>query len=71
MSLLPLRSGQLNRKEFKAALKAAKLGLTRKDINLIMSSADANKDGLISYEEFIPVCFQVQIKKGLESYAKK
>ena len=62
MSLLPLMSGQLNRKEFKAALKAAKLGLTQRDINLIMSSA--NKDGLISYEEFIPVCFQVQIRTG-------
>jgi hypothetical protein len=30
-------SGQLSRKEFKEALKAAELGLTRKDINLILS----------------------------------
>ena len=58
------RSGQLDRNEFKAALKAAKLGLTRKDINLIMSSADTNNDGLVSYDEFIPVCFQVCCRKG-------
>lgn len=30
-------SGLLNRKEFKAALMAAELGLTRKDINLILT----------------------------------
>jgi Ca2+-binding EF-hand superfamily protein len=33
------KSGQLSRKEFKDALKAAELGLTRKDINLILSQA--------------------------------
>ena len=49
----------LSRTEFKNCLKAAKLGLTRKDINLIMSTVDANKDGSISYEEFVPICFQV------------
>ena len=38
------RSGQLDRKEFKAALKAAKLGLTRKDINLIMSNAGVSEE---------------------------
>ncbi len=52
-------SGNLDRKEFKEALKAAGLGLTRKDINLIMTTADIDRDGVISYEEFIPVCFQV------------
>ena len=45
------RSGQLDRKEFKAALKAAKLGLTRKDINLIMSNAGVC--GSVEYFEYI------------------
>lgn len=36
-------SGQLSRKEFKEALKAAELGLTRKDINLIMSQVGARE----------------------------
>jgi hypothetical protein len=53
-------SGQLSRKEFKEALKAAELGLTRKDINLILSQIDVDRNGLVSYEEFIPVCFQVR-----------
>ncbi|GIL84899.1 hypothetical protein Vretimale_9723 [Volvox reticuliferus] len=56
-------SGQLNRHEFKEALKAAELGLTRKDINLILSHIDIDKDGLVSYEEFIPVCFQVLVER--------
>ncbi|KXZ53746.1 hypothetical protein GPECTOR_6g663 [Gonium pectorale] len=56
-------SGQLNRHEFKEALKAAELGLTRKDINLILSHIDVDKDGLVSYEEFIPVCFQVLVER--------
>ncbi|GLC34270.1 hypothetical protein PLESTB_001603700 [Pleodorina starrii] len=56
-------SGQLNRHEFKDALKAAELGLTRKDINLILSHIDADRDGLVSYEEFIPVCFQVLVER--------
>uniref|UniRef100_A0A7S0RF79 EF-hand domain-containing protein n=1 Tax=Chlamydomonas leiostraca TaxID=1034604 RepID=A0A7S0RF79_9CHLO len=56
-------SGQLSRKEFKEALKAAELGLTRKDINLILSRIDADRNGLVSYEEFIPVCFQVLVER--------
>ncbi|PNW81221.1 hypothetical protein CHLRE_07g347050v5 [Chlamydomonas reinhardtii] len=56
-------SGQLNRHEFKEALKAAELGLTRKDINLILSHIDVDRDGLVSYEEFIPVCFQVLVER--------
>lgn len=54
------RSGMLSRSEFRNALKAAKLGLTRKDINLIMFKVDTNNDQEISYEEFVPVCFQVR-----------
>lgn len=57
------RSGALDTTEFKECLKAAELGLTRKDINLIMSQVDANNDGVITYEEFVPVCFQVLIER--------
>lgn len=56
-------SGQLNRHEFKDALKAAELGLTRKDINLVLTHVDVDQDGLVSYEEFIPVCFQVLVER--------
>mmetsp|Transcript_17945 Transcript_17945/g.32766 ORF Transcript_17945/g.32766 Transcript_17945/m.32766 type:complete len:475 (+) Transcript_17945:89-1513(+) len=56
-------SGQLNRHEFKEALKVAELGLTRKDINLILTAVDTDKDGLVSYEEFVPICFQVLVER--------
>lgn len=60
-SLCSRPSFPIFRQEFKEALKAAELGLTRKDINLILSHIDVDRDGLVSYEEFIPVCFQVRI----------
>jgi Ca2+-binding EF-hand superfamily protein len=52
-------SGHLSRSEFKRCLRAAEMGLTRKDINLLLGRVDANHDGLVSYEEFVPICFQV------------
>lgn len=60
------RNGTLDRKEFKNCLKSAHLGLTRKDINLIMSSVDLNQDGVISYAEFIPVCYEVLVERFKE-----
>lgn len=41
------------------AMYDADLGLTRKDINLIMSAADVNRDGAIEYSEFVPVAMGV------------
>jgi hypothetical protein len=49
-------SGQLSRKEFKEALKAAELGLTRKDINLILSQVSDERD------PGIPTCIRYQCK---------
>eukprot|EP00798_Chlamydomonas_sp_ICE-L_P028263 gene28263-31368_t len=56
-------SGALSFPEFKDCLKAAELGLTRKDINLIMSQVDVSKDNVISYEEFLPVCFEILVER--------
>jgi hypothetical protein len=52
-------SGSLSRREFRDALKSSSLGLTRREINVLMSEADDNGDGVISYAEFAPVCFMV------------
>lgn len=57
------KNGTLDRKEFKHCLRSAHLGLTRKDINLVMSSIDLNGDGVISYKEFVPVCYQVLVER--------
>lgn len=56
-------SGSLSRHEFRDALKAAELGLTRKDINLIMSHVDVDGDGVITYAEFAPVCLEVMVER--------
>jgi Ca2+-binding EF-hand superfamily protein len=56
-------SGYLDRDEFRQALKSADLGLTRKDINLLLSEADLDGDGKISYNEFIPICFNILVER--------
>ena len=56
-------SGALDRKEFARCLKSAELGLTRKEINLLLTEADENGDGLISYEEFTPLCFNILVER--------
>ena len=56
-------SGYLDRKEFQTCLKHAQLGLTRKEINLLSSEVDANEDGMISYEEFTPLCFNILVER--------
>jgi Ca2+-binding EF-hand superfamily protein len=50
-------SGELDRKEFAACLKSSDLGLTKKQIALLMDEVDANFDNRIQFSEFIPVAF--------------
>eukprot|EP00742_Colponemidia_sp_Colp-10_P000665 GILJ01000724.1.p1 GENE.GILJ01000724.1~~GILJ01000724.1.p1 ORF type:complete len:441 (+),score=78.51 GILJ01000724.1:39-1361(+) len=52
-------SGFLSREEFRECMNNADLGFTRKEINILLSEIDENQDGLISYEEFIPICLEV------------
>ena len=58
----------LDRDEFKACLKCSDLGLTRKEINLLLSEAVENADGVIEYEEFAPLCFRILVEKFKEDY---
>jgi Ca2+-binding EF-hand superfamily protein len=61
-------SGYLDRKELKTVFDGLRdeLGLSNKDIKLIMAEADENDDGVVEYEEFATVATEV-----LESiYAK-
>ena len=61
-------NGILDRDEFKACLKCSDLGLTRKEINLLLSEAVENADGVIEYEEFAPLCFRILVEKFKEDY---
>lgn len=51
--------GSLDRNEFRACLKDANLGFTRKEINLMLTEVDADGDGRVTYDEFIPLCFHI------------
>ena len=59
-------SGKLDRKEFRNCLKNSELGLTRREINTLMAYADEDGDGLISYEEFVPICFNILVERFKE-----
>jgi len=52
-------NGQLDRKEFKKCLYRGELGLNRREMNAFLSQADTDGDGLVSYAEFVPMCFQI------------
>lgn len=54
-------NGHLDRTEFKTIFTGLKdtLRLSNKDIKKIMAEADENDDGLIAYEEFVPIAMDV------------
>ncbi|CAK8999349.1 Calmodulin-like protein 12 (Touch-induced calmodulin-related protein 3) [Durusdinium trenchii] len=52
-------SGILNKQEFVAALTSMELGLTRREINAIMFQVDQDRDGNVSYREFVPFAFDL------------
>lgn len=59
-------NGTLSQAEFKECLKSAELGLTRKEINLLLSECDVDGDGRVSYTEFLPLCFNVLVERFKE-----
>jgi len=52
-------SGNLSISEFRKCCKDADIGLTKKEINVLMHQCDVDGDGHISYEEFVPLCFEM------------
>lgn len=57
-------SGYLDHREFTKALKSAELGLSKKEINLLLSEVDFNDDGVVEYAEFVPVCFEILVERA-------
>lgn len=57
-------NGTLDPEEFQRALNSADLGLSRKEINMLLGEADVNHDGCIEYEEFVPVAFRVLVDRA-------
>jgi len=60
-------NGSLSRKEFATCIKEADLGFTRKEINVLLSEVDADNDGKVTYEEFVPLCFTLLVEMVSES----
>lgn len=63
-------SGYLSRSELRSVLKAADLGLTRKEINLLLSSVDLDGDQKISFDEFRPLFHEVMIEVMTNAFLK-
>ncbi|KAG7398516.1 hypothetical protein PHYBOEH_010973 [Phytophthora boehmeriae] len=53
--------GALGRMTFMDAIRDADLGLTRREVNILMSEAPGAEDdpGIVVYGDFIPICFPV------------
>mmetsp|Transcript_7630 Transcript_7630/g.18250 ORF Transcript_7630/g.18250 Transcript_7630/m.18250 type:complete len:458 (-) Transcript_7630:73-1446(-) len=62
-------SGALSRSEFASCLRSSGLGLTRKEINVLMAEVDEDHDGTISYAEFLPLCFNLLVEIVSEEFS--
>ena len=62
-------SGILDRKEFTACLRSADLGLSRREINALLSEVDCDGDGRVSIEEFVPVAFSTLAERMADDAA--
>ena len=55
-------SGSLSIAEFQKCCRDADIGLTRKEVNILMHQCDVDGDGTISYDEFVPLCFEMLVE---------
>jgi Ca2+-binding EF-hand superfamily protein len=55
-------NGTLDTAEFVTCLRSCDLGLSRKEITWLMSEVDVNQDGVVSYQEFVPLCFDLMVE---------
>jgi len=55
-------SGFLDQREFKGAMGQMGLPLTAAQVTQLMQMVDINQDGMISYEEFVPVAFEILVQ---------
>ena len=55
-------SGALSVTEFHKCCKDADIGLTRKEVNALMAMCDVDGDGQITYDEFVPLCFDMLVE---------
>ncbi|CAM9230470.1 unnamed protein product [Choristocarpus tenellus] len=56
------RSGTLDRGEVIRCIKESGLGFTRQENNLILTLIDKNSNGVIDYQDFMPICISMMIE---------
>ena len=64
-------NGVLSEGEFKQCLQDAALGLTKQQINVLMSETDLDGDGNVCYEEFVPICYGIFVEMFKEDLLRK
>ena len=64
-------NGVLSEGEFKQCLQDAALGLTKQQINVLMSETDLDGDGNVCYEEFVPICYGIFVEMFKEDILRK
>ena len=64
-------NGVLSEAEFKQCLQDAALGLTKQQINVLMSETDLDGDGNVCYEEFVPICYGIFVEMFKEDILRK
>lgn len=55
-------SGTLSQREFSDCLRNCDLGLTKKEIQSLMVDVNTSKSGLVLYEEFTPLAYEVLVE---------
>merc|ERR1712185_482668 len=60
-------NGVLTMSEFIKCMEEAEIGLKKDEIKALMFQIDENEDGYVSYEEFVPVCFEILVKLTKEN----
>ena len=64
-------NGVLSEGEFKQCLQDAALGVTKQQINVLMSETDLDGDGNVCYEEFVPICYGIFVEMFKEDLLRK
>lgn len=61
-------NGTLDVDEFEKCLRDIRIGITRKEVNVLMFETYAGKDGMIDYEAFKPLCLQLLVEMTAQEW---
>ena len=65
------QSGSLSFDEFHALMEKIDLGITSQELRFVISEADENADGVVDYEEFVPIAVDMILAFRARTTARK